>query len=173
MINWEGIFGTVKRYWYRYVVISLLLTLIAGIWLEWREEQADAVARVEADYSEVKLEQLKWLNLSSAVSSEGARPDALYPDRQSLMPLYEAVKQTLDKMTSFYAPTDTIADSAKGYRDALQDIAGAINQYTPNDESMRRLLNSLQTAANIGGDLQKDVDNYRTDAWRSFISVIF
>lgn len=172
MTRFESFIGAVKRYWYRYVVITLLLSLVAGIWLEWREEQAAAVARIEADYSAVISKQIEWLNLSSVVISDAARADAVYPDRQSLAPLYDAVKMTLDQMTSFYTPTGTIAESAKSYRDALQDVAGSINQYSPNNESMERLLNSLQVAANVGGDFQSNVDDYRTDAWRAFISVI-
>lgn len=172
MISLEGFFRTAKRYWYRYVVISLLLSLIAGIWLEWRQEQTLAVTRLEENYKSVKTDQIKWLNLSSVVVSDAARSGATYPDRQSLMPLYDAVKQTLDQMTSFYAPTGTIEESAKSYRDALQDVAGAINQFQSDDASMRRLLDTLQIAANVGGEFKTDVDEYRTEAWRSFFSVI-
>ena len=173
MTRFGSLLETVKRYWYRYVLITLLLSLVAGIWLEWREEQALAVSRLETHYESVKAKQLQWLNFASVISSEAAQVGASYPEKEALAPLYDAAKLTLDTMTAFYTPTGEIEKSAREYRDALLDVAGAINQYSPDEESMRRLLEANQVAANLGGELQVDVDQYRTDAWRSFLSVIF
>lgn len=173
MTRLDSLFGTVKRYWYRYVVITLLLSLIAGIWLEWREEQASAVARVEANYQLVSSKQIKWLNASSAVFSEAAVPGARYPTRDDLTELSEEISSTLDAMTSFYTPTAAISRSAGDYRNALSDVAGSINQYLPNEGAMARLLTALEQASIYGETFRVEVDQYRTDAWRSFLSVIF
>ncbi|KAJ01869.1 hypothetical protein PM02_16965 [Sulfitobacter mediterraneus] len=75
-------------------------------------------------------------------------------------------------MTSFYTPTNRIEGSARAYKNALLDIAGAINQYRADEGSLQRLLETLQTASNLGGELKHDVDVYRTNAWRSFLSII-
>lgn len=173
MTWFDALVGTVKRYWYRYAVITLLLSLVAGIWLEWRQEQDSAVTRVETNYSSVSLAQVTWLDLSSAVFSEAAVPGARYPEREELKALHGAIRSTLDEMTSFYTPTSTIAQSADNYRNALSDVAGAINQYRPNEQAMRRLLVSLTEASEVGEEFRANIDSYRTDAWRSFGSVIF
>ena len=169
---WSNPLPTVKRYWYRYVVITLLLSLVAGFWLEWRQEQASAVSRVEVAYGVVQSSELNWLNETSILISTASQPEANYPSRQSLDTLEKEVRRTLDVMTSFYTPTNRIEGSARAYRNALSDIAGAINQYRTDEVSLRRLLTTLQTAANLGGGLKHDVDDYRTNAWLSFFSII-
>lgn len=170
---WERFFHTFKGYWYRYVVVTLLLSLVAGFWIEWREEQNLAVMRLEREYNAVQPVQDKWLNASSRLISEAARPGARYPDPEMLLPLYEAVRSTLDAMTAIYAPSKRLAESARDYREALSDVAGAINQYTPDDAAMTRLLDALQAASNVGGQYAADVDEYRTEAWHSYWSIIF
>jgi hypothetical protein len=131
-------------------VVTLLLSLVAGFWIEWREEQNLAVMRLEREYNDVQPLQDQWLNASSQLVSKAARPGARYPDPEWLLPLYEAVRSTLDAMTAIYAPSERLAESAADYRKALANVAGAINQYTPNDAGMARLLNALQTASNVG-----------------------
>ncbi len=150
---WSSFLPTVKRYWYRYVVVTLLLSLVAGIWLEWREGQASAVSRVEAAYGAVQSSELNWLNETSILISTASQPNADYPSRQSLASLENEVRQTLDVMTSFYTPTNRIEGSARAYKNALLDIAGAINQYRADEGSLQRLLETLQTASNLGGEL--------------------
>lgn len=172
MTVWESLLDTTKRFWYRYVVVSLLLALVAGIWLEWREEQAAAVKRIENAYESLKESEQEWLNSATAIISKTARPNAAYPERESLTVLYDDVRETIDQLTSFYAPTQTIEHGARDYRNALFKVSGAINLYEPNDESLTKLLDALQHAANAGGDFKQKIDSYRTDAWRSFFSVI-
>lgn len=173
MPSWiQYIIEQAKVYWFRYILVSLLLALVSGFWFEWREEQASAVKRIESSYQQLEPTEKAWLNLSSTVFSAGARPGAQYPDRESLLPLYNAIKNTLDEVTSFYAPTGKIETSARIYKNALEDVAGAINLYEPSPHGMARLLNALQTASNVGGSFKSNIDKYRTESWRSFLSVI-
>ena len=172
MTAWEAFWDTVKRFWYRYVIVSLLLALVAGIWLEWREEQDAAVTRIENAYKSLQESELNWLNSATDLISQAARPEAVYPERESLAVLYDEVRETIDELTSFYTPTRPIEHSAREYRKALFEVSGSINQYEPNDQGMTRLMNALQHAANVAGGFKHEVDAYRTDAWRSFFSVI-
>lgn len=173
MTRWQRILGALKGYWYRYVIVGLLISLVAGFWVEWREEQDLAVMRLESEYSAVQPYQDEWLNASSQIISAAARPGAIYPDPTSLLTLHEAVRNTLEAMTAIYSPSNRLAESAAEYREALSDVAGAINQYTPNDAGMRRLLHAIQTASDVGGQYAVNVDEYRTEAWHSYRSVIF
>jgi len=170
--KWEQFVNAVKRYWYRFVVISLLISLLSTFWLEWSKDQDLAVERIETAYTKVASSQLGWLNYSSDLISDVSQAQATFPNRESLVPLATSVRETVDAMTAFYIPTITIGAGAQSYRNALLDVLGAVNQYNADEESLKRLLNALQHASNTGGDFQRDIDAYRTDAWRSFWSVM-
>lgn len=111
----------------------------------------------------IRAKQEQWILGVVSISS-------IPIEQEYISDLRSALISTSSTVATFRTNDATVDKLAKAYQSALEDAAGIANVFDGSKESLGMLINSVQQAANVGGDFSKEVDALNSSFSRKLLA---